>query len=198
VILPSLLLAGIILIGGDSVTTSRRQALPSERSVQDTGQRWGDRTFRRRQAAEWAASFRKLDRQVPTLSPEERRWLKTEYDDEISNAGNRYTKRALAATESREYQIRVVAPPIQRLVVELERLADDRALTSREEVALWASVASQFIDSQFWRAADGLVKRKILDSNINGVPGLYFENHALWAQQILAEVVIPFLAGKSK
>lgn len=132
---------------------------------------------------------------MPTLSPAEERWLKTEIDDEIANARNRYTKRVLAAMDSREYQVRVAKSRLREMVAVLNALTAQKAPIPREEVRLWTELASQFMDKEFWQAVDGLVRLKIVDAKINGVDSLYFENHVLWAKGLLDGFVRPYLQG---
>ncbi len=81
--------------------------------AQDTRilQRFGDKAFRQSQARTWNEEFTKLNAQIPTLSPAEERWLKTEIDETIAEAGGKYTARSFAAMDSKEYQIRVANLP---------------------------------------------------------------------------------------
>jgi hypothetical protein len=79
------------------------------------------------------------------------------------------------------------------LVGALKQLSTSK-LDQKSEARLWAQVAQAFIDYQFWQAVDGLVKKQIVGPEIDGVKGLYFENHTLWALEILGYVVIPYLS----
>jgi hypothetical protein len=54
---------------------------------------------RQAHALQLQRDFEALSAQIPTLSPSEERWLKTEIDDTIAANGQRYTKRALEAME---------------------------------------------------------------------------------------------------
>ena len=53
------------------------------------------RESRRSQAKEWLNETEGVDNNIATLSPSEAEWVKTEYDDELSNNENRYTPRSL-------------------------------------------------------------------------------------------------------
>jgi hypothetical protein len=177
------------------LSTSATGAIAARASEQTASASWQDRSYRQQSAVTWREGFVRLDRQVPTLSPAEERWLKTEIDDEIANARNRYTKRALAAMDSREYQVRVAKSRLREMVAVLNALTAQKAPIPREEVRLWTELASQFMDKEFWQAVDGLVRLKIVDAKINGVDSLYFENHVLWAKGLLDGFVRPYLQG---
>jgi hypothetical protein len=60
-----------------------------------------DKAARLNQARQWRDEFARLNAEIPTLSPEERCWLKTEVDDTIAAAGGTYTTRSLAAMDSK-------------------------------------------------------------------------------------------------
>ena len=167
-------------------------------SDQTASPSWHDRSYRQRSALKWRDGFRALDRQTPTLSPAEERWLKIEIDDEIATNGNRYTKRALAAMDSREYDVRVAKAGLREITTLLDILGAERAPILREEVRRWTELAARFLDKDFWQAIDGLVRRKLVDARINGVDSLYFENHVLWAKGLIEGIVQPFVQGTLK
>jgi hypothetical protein len=156
---------------------------------------WAEPAFRQRQARNWLAAFTKIDREVPTLSPSEQAWLKSEIDDELARNGNRYTKRAIAAMNSREYDIRVVRAALPDLTVALSQLTR-AAITQQAEVVRWAQVAARTLDPLFWQAIDNLVRRKVVSPEINGVSEGYLENHAGWSSALLSQFVIPFLSRR--
>jgi hypothetical protein len=155
---------------------------------------FAEREYRQSRAQSWRADFSKLDTQIPTLSPAEQQWLKTEIDDTMRNAGGTYTPRALTAMDSREYQLRIVKP---RLRVMLQILDQIVRLTSRDierqEVLLWTQLVRSFMDVDFWQSIDSLVQRKIVEKRISGVETFYYENHVGWARQIVGDLVIPYL-----
>jgi hypothetical protein len=152
-----------------------------------------DPQVRRELAKEWLEGVSKVERAVPTLSPEQRAWLKTEYDDEIKRNGGKYTKRALQASESLGYQIATARPQLEELKKTLTKLATSTPSDPSEEAVQWMTVAALFIDRNLWQALATLVQRGVLDKNINGVDSLYFENHALWARMVLQSVAQPLL-----
>jgi hypothetical protein len=157
---------------------------------------WFDSSYRRESASKWLSELSRVNRQIPTLSPAEQLWLKTEIDDEMAAAGNRYTKRALAAMDSREYQLRVTKPRLDSIVRILGSLSSTRSQPIRTEVNLWAQLASRYMDKELWQAIDALVRSKVIDSRINGVDSLYYENHLPWAKQVINGVVLPYLSGE--
>jgi len=139
--------------------------------------------------------FRKLNAQIPTLSPAEQSWLWTEYDDEIARAGNRWTKRALAATNTKEYDLRLAKPHVEQIIKVLSQLSRPSISDQRSKVILWAKLASLYMDYGFWQAIEGLVQKGIVDKKINGREYGYYINHAEWARGIINVIVIGYLNG---
>jgi hypothetical protein len=131
-----------------------------------------------------------LDRQVPTLSPTEARWLKSEYDDQI--AGGTYTARALAALDSAEYHKRVARDHLDDTLTILRKLVRS-APTGQRETKLWIALAAAMMDPQFWRSVEVLIQRKVVSPEINGVKELHFDNHVGWAETILKRAVLPMM-----
>ena len=151
---------------------------------------------RRALAQGYAKAFIEVDRQIPQLSPTQVAWLKAEYHEEIAAAGNRFTKRALAAMNSLEYQIHVVKPKTGEIVAALLQITTIGPQSKSTEVALWASVASMLIDNQYWQAVGSLVDRKIIQPRIGHVDSYYSQNYALQAQNILSRIVVPHIDGR--
>ncbi|GAB1231930.1 hypothetical protein UT4_03960 [Ferrigenium sp. UT4] len=151
---------------------------------------------RRTIAKQLASEFAALDRQIPTLSPSQERWLLTEYQGEITAAGNRYTPRALAATDSLEYQIYIVKPRNAAIVETFTRIATGNVRNKNHEIALWSSAASWFVDYQYWQAVKRLVEQGTVQKKIGHVDDFYFENYTLQAQALLLKIVIPHLEGR--
>jgi hypothetical protein len=157
-----------------------------------------DNTGRQNQAKQWRDEFANLNEQIPTLSPAEQRWLNTEITDTIKAAGGRYTARSLAAMDSREYQVSVAKPHVDEIINACDQiLLLVRLGHERLETAQWTRLAALFMDKSFWQAVDYLKERKIIKRKINGVDQLYYENHVLWAQQILNGLVFRYLGTNS-
>lgn len=148
---------------------------------------------RRAMAQDFAKSFGELDRQVPQLSPSQRAWLKVEYDDEIASAGNRYTKRAITAMDSLEYQLHVVKPRTAEILEILSRITEASRKSKSVEVALWALLIHHLMDYQYWQAVASLVERKAIQEKIGNVQSYYFQSYTLQAQNLLSRIVIPHL-----
>jgi len=160
---------------------------------QDADEYFRDKAYRQSRAKQWSEEFTKLNAQIPTLSPSEELWLKTEIEDTISEAGGKYTRRSLDAMNSREYQIRVAKPHVQEIIKVLDQIVSPPPQNDRQEVLLWTRLATLFIDTDFWLSIDDLVQRKIVQERINDLSELYYENHVLWAQQILRGFVLTYL-----
>lgn len=92
------------------------------------------------QVREWLEGFRQMDRQIPTLSPAESAWLKTEYDDQIASAGGKFTPRASAVTSSTEYYKRVARRGIERILADLSTLSTSRQMPRQDEIVAWTRV----------------------------------------------------------
>jgi hypothetical protein len=146
-------------------------------TVGQTAEPWmRDKRGRQNQTKQWRNEFVRLNAQIPTLSPAEERWLKTEVTDTIESAGGRYTSRSLAAMDSREYQISVAKPHVQQIIDSCDQLLILIPLgNERLEAAQWTKVAALFIDKGFWQAVDNLIRLKIIEGKINGLNGLYYE-----------------------
>ena len=67
----------------------------------------------------------------------------------------------------------------------------------KAEAVQWLRLASLFLDKTFWQAIDSLVERKIVSNKINGVSGVYYENHVLWAQQMLDGLITGYVEAGS-
>jgi hypothetical protein len=157
---------------------------------------WKSMKSRQQTAKILLEEYQKLNNQIPNLSPREQDWLKTEYDEEIAKAGGHYTKRSLDASNSREYQISVSKLRLLHIRNILNSLSRKYYKNQKEEVELWTKLASAFIDRELWQAIDKLVSLGIVDKNISEIKEPDFENHVLWANQILDEIVIKYFKGE--
>jgi hypothetical protein len=150
-----------------------------------------DANLRKGEARNWRQQFANLDKQIPTLSPAEELWLRTEIDDSIRDAGGVYTKRALDAMDSREYALRVTKPHLRQLIGTLDRIIASDPPGQKAEIRLWTEFASSLMAKKFWQEIDRLVSLKIVGKTVDGVDSFYFENHVLRAQDILLNIVLP-------
>jgi hypothetical protein len=155
-----------------------------------------DRAVRVETAKEWLDGFVALDRQVPTLSPAEAAWLKTEYDDQLAGNGGRYTERALEATHSREFNLRRVRTGIAPIIALLRSIIKISPSKLDSEVRDWALLAVEYVQPEFWQSIEDLIERKLVRPELNGVKAGYLENHAMWAGTILDRIVVPYLDGR--
>lgn len=128
------------------------------------GSRWAEtRESRRTQAKEWLAEVDKIERQIPTLSPAEKEWLRVEVDEEIAPAGGKSTLRANRAMLSREGLSRSAKPVAQAMVSILEALSSPLPLSESNETMLWARLAYIGLDNNFWGKIAGLGQLGVLE-----------------------------------
>lgn len=96
--------------------------------------------------------------------------------------------------DSKEYQLSIAKPHVQRIVDALNLiLSFGTSGNQRAETAQWLRLSSLFLDKTFWQVIDGLVERKLVSSKLNGLNGLYYENHVLWAQHILDGLITVYI-----
>lgn len=156
---------------------------------------WETPKGRQAHAAKLYTDFKALYDQIPTLSPAEERWLKTEYDDTIAANGGHFTERAVNVMDSSEWDIRVAKPHAMEIDYELSQL--QLSLNATEEARHWTQLASLLMDNQFWQSVQGLEKREVVHKKNLAFLGTFPGPTAtLWAQQILNEVVIPYFSTK--
>jgi hypothetical protein len=141
----------------------------------------------------WRCRFGRLDRQVPTLSPAERAWLKTEYDNQIEVAGGTYTPRAIAAANSTEYHKRAVRVRLDRILLGLNALSTPNTQPKQAGVRVWIGLAASMMDPSLWNSVEVLVDRKVIDPEINGIKDFYLDNHVMRSHEVLSRVVLPML-----
>jgi hypothetical protein len=156
-------------------------------------ERLRDPRMRHGVAEEYRKAFLGLDQQIPTLSPEDERWLRTEIDDTEREAGGVYTQRALAAMDSKAYSLRITKPYVRRIIDVLDGIIAYPVTGKPGEIRLWAQLAVLFMDVEFWQEIEALVKLGVVEKKIDGVEQFYHDNHLLRAQTILRNVVIPSL-----
>ncbi len=165
-------------------------------SIPTFGQNWwGTPQTRQAHALKLQRDFEVLYDQIPTLSPSEERWLKTEYDDTIAANGGHYTERAVSAMDTRAWSIRVAKPHALEIKSELAMLS--MRLNRTQETRLWTRIAALLMDNEFWQAIDDLQQRGVIDKRQLQFLGKFHGPTAtLWAQQILNEVVLPYFDSK--
>lgn len=134
-----------------------------------------------------------MDNQVPELSPAEQKWL----DGELNSGNGKITERYIRATESQEYDIATAKPGFALVLIPLNNLRLPK-LECKDEVLMWAEVASRLPDNQLWQSVDSLVKRKMISKKSAEDFGNSFlaANATMRSQAILNGVVIPYLRGE--
>ncbi len=148
-----------------------------------------DSTSRQKQAHVWRDDFIKLNLQIPTLSPAEKRWVQTEINDEVSRTGT-HTKRALDAMESREYDLYIAKPRVEDIIDFLTLLERQTLSEQTAEVVVWARLGSHLLDSELWQAIESLIQRGIVHDD-----SFLSLKHTFWAQYILDEIILNYITG---
>jgi hypothetical protein len=105
------------------------------------------RLGRQQEAQEQLASFKKLNSQLPTLSPDDKKYVQTEYYEQIKSG--RFTKRAMAAMNSKEYLLHKTKPQVEMIIGILTELSNS-GLSRKREVYLWANLSSLYLNVEFW------------------------------------------------
>ena len=100
-----------------------------------------------------------MDRQVPTLSPNEEAWIAREYDEQIASNQGSYTNRAIDAMKSREYNVRVVREGLDKILRTLDALLHPRLLL-KDGIEEWTRLAALFIYPSFWQSVEDLARQR--------------------------------------
>ena len=161
-------------------------------SIPAFGQGWWETPqTRQAHALKLQRDFEALYDAIPTLSPSDERWLKTEYDDTIAANGGRFTRRAVSAMNTRAWSIRVAKPHALEIKLELAML--NLRPNRTQETRQWTRIAALLMDHEFWQAVEDLEQRGVIDKRqlqfLGEFPG---PTATLWSQQILNEVVLPY------
>ena len=154
---------------------------------------WGaTRALRMKEAAKLHDELSAMDKQVPYLSPAEQKWL----DGELNSGNGKITDRYIRATDSQEYAVSTAKSGFALVLIPLNNLGSLK-MVCKDEVLMWAEVASRLPDTQLWQAVDHLVERKIVSKKAAEDFGHSFlaANATLRSQAILNAVVIPYLRG---
>jgi len=177
-------------------TAALAQRIPATiSSVRD----WTDsRQGRREQASEWLKEVVEIERQIPTLSPEEVAWLKVEYDDELRRNGGSFTPRAGRASQSKEFAAREARPQAEELVRILRALASSSALAEHQEVSLWTDLASRVLFLNFWNEITtlgdaGIIARTPGAGPFDGYQAALYRTWAGRVEAITGRIILPYL-----
>jgi len=145
-----------------------------------------------KEAAKLHDELSAMDKQAPYLSPAEQKWL----DGELNSGNGKITDRYIRATGSQEYAVSTAKSDFALVLIPLNNLSSPK-MVCKDEVLMWAEVASRLPDTQLWQAVDHLVERKIVSKKAAEDFGHSFlaANATLRSQAILNAVVIPYLRG---
>ncbi|MEY9198432.1 hypothetical protein ABIA16_003548 [Sinorhizobium fredii] len=134
-------------------------------------------------------AFGKIDAKIPTLSPSEASWLKTEYDDQLAANGNRYNERSLAASGSLEFAKKAAKDHTQGVIATAGAIKDYE-MDNGLEVEAWAKLDAMIIDVQY---AQNIVKLKnaglLAESDLPRPSQFFQQNMTLFGQCILRDVI---------
>jgi len=160
------------------------------------------RLGRQQEAQEKLDSFKKLNSQLPTLSPDERKWVQTEYYEQIKSGG--FTKRAMAAMNSKEYLLHKTKPQVEMIIGILTELCNS-GLSRKREVYLWANLSSLYLNVEFWGnfpmlAEYGIIEKDLItekgynwDKNPDSIYRQFEMNASVYSKHILDVIVLPYL-----
>jgi len=150
------------------------------------------RELRMKEASRLHDELSAMDKQIPYLSPAEQKWL----NGELNSGNGKITDRVIRAMDSQEYDISTAKSGLALIIMPLNNLG--LKLACKDEVLMWAEVASRLPDTDLWQSVESLVKRKIVSKTPTEDLGhsLRAANATLRSQAILNGVVIPYLKGE--
>ncbi len=165
------------------------------------------RLGRQQEAQEQLASLKKLNSQLSTLSPDEKKWLQTEYYDELKSHQYHYTNRALAAMNSKEYLLHEAKPQVEEIIGILTKLSNS-GLSEKREIYLWANLISLYLNIGLWdnlvmlAGEYGIVEKDLItekgyDWDKKNPGSIYREiemNASAYSKHILDDIVLPYLS----
>lgn len=153
-----------------------------------------DRALRQDWARLNLDTWQAIDDAVPRLTQSARAWLDQEISDSL--AGGTVTPRYMRLLNSDEFQIDSAKERTMAIRQALERIASGRTEGAREELLLWAGVASSLIEPELWKSLRQLVARGIIDGSLFDETGFHEEAFRTQGLLILNRLVIRHLAGE--
>ncbi len=134
-------------------------------------------------------AFEKMDAKIPTLSPSEAAWLKTEFDDQLAVNGNRFNERSLAAAGSLEFAKKAAKDQTQGIIATAGAIKDYK-FDNGLEVEAWAKLDAMVIDVQYAQNIIKLTNAGLLSETDLPRPSQFFQqNMTLFGQCILRDVI---------
>ena len=151
---------------------------------------------RKKYAEEFLKQTKLWDLSLPTLSPSENAWL----DKELASSFKRHYR----ATESKEYQIRIVKSYIEQNQSILEEILTSNSLNIQREMFLWSVIASNLSSTDFIKSSFKLIERySMLESSLFGISehSWHGVDHYRWISEICVDgshgvqytIIIPYL-----
>lgn len=143
----------------------------------------------------------KLREGLPTLSPEQRRWLESESKAAEAARQTGAASRYLSLLDSYELNLDRSNKSLDLILQAVDEILKP-SVPPREEVLHWSVVASAYMSRDFWQQLHKVADRGHLDVDLlNFVNGtsrdleLNVANASVYSQRVLTRIVIPFLDG---
>jgi len=166
------------------------QQMPGDKLVCKVGAPGAHTDAERDQVAAYLVTvFSKLDNAIPTLSPTEAAWLKTEYDDQLAANNDTFTTRAATASGSIEMAKRTAKQQTDRIVA-TAGIISKYQYKFDYELSEWARLTSMIIDVSYGWKVEQLQKANVITESAMPRPAMYYkENMTIFGQCLLNDVI---------
>jgi SOS-response transcriptional repressor LexA len=165
----------------------------------------------RLQYAEGLLSFlKKIDNQIPSLSPSQKEWLGKEMAEYNKTKD---TRRYIEITKTKEYNINAVKSNLAGMIYFLNKIIENLKIdkpsleNEKQEIYWWSVIVDSLMNSEFWNDMIILIEDfKAVDSKLfypdhmknNTDPSqrvcLFYINNGIWpARQIITNIIAPYL-----
>jgi hypothetical protein len=171
-------------------------AIAGQYTPQITSEKGRDGRGRLQYANDLLSFIRRIDNQIPSLSPSQEEWLVKELA-EYKKTNN--IRRFIEINKTKEYKINVVKTRLSGMIIMLNAIIMKPPL--KQEVYLWSRIVDALMDVELWSSLDILIEEyKVVD--IETFPSdstkkidqydFYLNCGTVPAQQILRNVIIPY------
>jgi hypothetical protein len=141
--------------------------------------------------------IKRIDHQIPSLSPSQEEWLAKEMAEyKKTNSTRRY----IEVTKTKEYKINAVKSRLAGMIIMLNSIIMEPPL--KKEVYLWSSIVDALMNTELWSSLQILIEDfKVVDIKLFFSDStkqideyLFYANCGILpAQQILRNVITPYL-----
>tara|TARA_Y100001937_G_scaffold127565_1_gene200195 strand:+ start:376 stop:918 length:543 start_codon:yes stop_codon:yes gene_type:complete len=144
------------------------------------------------QAKKMLANYDLINKQVPTLSPSEKKWLDKEVLKPLSKPNSVYTRRILSGMDSKEYQIHVVNTGTEDIISYLNQIIDRKDLKYLQEIEIWIILVKKIIDFNYWQSMEILIDMGIIKEDSFGIKKAtnHLANQNLQAEYIIDNIIL--------